>query len=227
MQSLPSVGPERRRRKFLLWDNDGVLVDSERWYFEATRRTLSALGVGLDQGTYLRIMARGGSCWDMAARAGIADATIAEARAERDALYHRLLVAEDITVPGIESTLEVLRRSHRMAIVTTAYRADIEVIHRDRSILPFFEFVVAYEDYARAKPDPEPYVQALNRFGVVDLSEALAIEDSSRGLAAAVAAGIDCVVVRNAFTAAQDFSKAWRIVDSVQELPELLDLPFI
>jgi HAD superfamily hydrolase (TIGR01509 family) len=200
-----------------------VLVDSERWYFEATRRSLSALGVGLDQGTYLRIMALGGSCWDLAGRAGIADETIVQARAERDALYRRLLVSEDITVPDVVGTLELLRRTHRMAMVTTAYRQDVELIHRDRSILPFFEFVVAYEDYARAKPDPEPYVQALTRFGVTDLSEAIAIEDSSRGLAAAVAAGIDCVVVRNEFTAAQDFSKAWRIVDSVRELPDLLE----
>ena len=128
-----------------------------------------------------------------------------------------------VTVPDVVSTLELLRRTHRMAMVTTAYREDVELIHRDRSILPFFEFVVAYEDYARAKPDPEPYLQALTRFGVTDLSEAIAIEDSSRGLAAAVAAGIDCVVVRNEFTAAQDFSKAWRIVDSVRELPDLLE----
>ena len=46
-------------RRYLLWDHDGVLVDTERWYFEATRETLGRIGVDLSQETYLDRMAQG------------------------------------------------------------------------------------------------------------------------------------------------------------------------
>jgi beta-phosphoglucomutase-like phosphatase (HAD superfamily) len=108
-----------------------------------------------------------------------------------------------------------------MAIVSTSKRADVALIHRGRGILPFFEFVLTLEDYEQPKPAPDPYLKALHRFGAL-AREAVAIEDSARGLRAAMAAGIDCVVVRNEFTASQDFSGAWRMLQSIGELPGVL-----
>ena len=67
----------------------------------------------------------------------------------------------------------------------------------------------------------DPYLAALNRFGAAR-EEALIIEDSERGLRAAVAAGIDCVIVHSEFTRTQDFSSAKAVIGSLQELPALL-----
>ena len=208
-------------RKFLLWDHDGVLVDSEKWYFLATQECLRALGVELDQATYLSYMAYGRPCWELARMQGIPDAAIAQAKEERDRLYQHYLATEDIEVEGVLEVLKGLQGRYRTAIVSTAKRADFEVIHRSRQIVPLFEFVITLEDCVRAKPDPDPYRQALRRFGG-SAAEALAIEDSARGLRAAVAAGVDCIVVRNEFTAAQDFTGAWRIIGSLRELPAAL-----
>jgi HAD superfamily hydrolase (TIGR01509 family) len=205
-------------RKFLLWDHDGVLVDTERWYFAATREGLESLGVPLDQATYLRLMADGLSAWELAATAGVEADAIAAGRARRDRRYRDLVETENIEVPGVLEVLERLAGRYRMAVVTTARRADLELIHRRRRILPFFDLVLAFEDCARHKPDPTPYLEALRRLGAAP-EEAVAIEDSSRGLAAAVAAGLDCLVVRNAFTAAQDFSRAWKVVADVRDVP--------
>src|SRR5262249_61424915 len=71
------------------------------------------------------------------------------------------------------------------------------------------------------KPAPDTYLTALHRFGAVG-KEAVAIEDSARGLRSAMAAGIDCMVVYNAFTASQDFSGAWRMLHTIRELPGVL-----
>jgi beta-phosphoglucomutase-like phosphatase (HAD superfamily) len=84
-----------------------------------------------------------------------------------------------------------------------------------------FEFVLTIEDYAQPKPAPDPYLTALHRFGAV-AREAVAIEDSARGLRSAMAAGLDCVIVRNAFTASQDFRGAWRMLQSIRDLPGVL-----
>ena len=105
--------------------------------------------------------------------------------------------------------------------VDASTRTDVALIHRSRDLLPFFEFVLTIEDYAHPKPAPDPYRQALHRFGAV-AREAVAIEDSARGLRSAMAADIDCVVVYNALTASQDFSGAWRMLHTIRELPGIL-----
>ena len=76
-----------------------------------------------------------------------------------------------------------------------------------RQIRQYMDFVLVRDDYTRAKPDPEPYLTALSRFGAPG-EEALVVEDPARGLRSAIAAGIDCAVVCNEFTKSHDFSQA-------------------
>ena len=102
------------------------------------------------------------------------------------------------------------------------------LIHEERQIRQFMEFVLVREDYELAKPHPEPYLTGLKRFGATP-EETLVVEDSSRGLSSAVAAGIDCAVVHNDFTQAQDFSRASHRIDTLSELKDISspdDLPW-
>ena len=208
-------------RKFLLWDHDGVLVDTERWYFVATKECLEKLGVELDQSTYLRFMAQGRSCWDLAVERGVPESILRDARRDRDRRYQELLLEKDIEIEGVAEVLAELVLQYRMAIISTSKRADFALIHESRQIRKFFEFVINVEDCNRAKPAPDPYLLGLERFNAKP-GEALAIEDSARGLFAAVLAGLDCAIIRNEFTATQDFSGAWRVLDSVRDLPRAL-----
>ncbi|MGD8418536.1 MAG: HAD-IA family hydrolase, partial [Pseudomonadales bacterium] len=127
-----------------------------------------------------------------------------------------------IEIDGVTDVLETLAVRYAMAIVTTAKRTDFDLIHRERRIVRHMRFVLASGDYARAKPAPDPYLAALERFGAAP-EEAVVVEDSERGLRAAVAAGIDCVVVDNAFVRGQDFSAATYRIGSLGELPALLE----
>ena len=208
-------------KSYILWDHDGVLVDTERWYFEATRQAIQALGIELSQGEYLFNMAAGRSAWEIARLRGATEEEVERQRAIRDRLYQRFLLDNDIEIPGVIDVLRELSPAYQMAIVTTAKRVDFELIHRSRAIVDHMSFVLAKGDYARSKPAPDPYLAALERFGAQP-HEAIVIEDSERGLRAAVAAGIDCVVVENAFVAAQDLSSATHHIASVRELPALL-----
>lgn len=208
-------------KSHILWDHDGVLVDTEPWYFEATRQCIAALGVDLRKPDYLQDMAAGRPAWERARALGVAERQIADARRERDALYQRFLREKDIEIPGVDEALAELAGRYAMAIVTTAKRQDFELIHKDRNIVPFMEFVIANGDYRHSKPHPDPYLTALRRFGI-DARNALAVEDSERGLRAAAAAGIDCIVVDNAFVAGQDFSLATQRVASIRDLASSL-----
>jgi HAD superfamily hydrolase (TIGR01509 family) len=208
-------------KQYILWDNDGVLVDTEHWYFTATKRALSELGIVLEKKTYLARMARGESSWDIALAAGIAPDQVVTKRRERDACYQEYLVRKDIEIPGVEPVLETLAKHYKMAIITTSKRADFELIHQNRNIVQYMEFVLAREDYVSSKPDPEPYLTGLKRFSAA-AQHCLVVEDSQRGLQAALAAGIDCAIVHNAFTASDDFSGARYRLNSIAELPAVL-----
>jgi HAD superfamily hydrolase (TIGR01509 family) len=198
-------------KKFILFDHDGVLVDTEPWYFRAGERALAEIGVTLDKEQYLLDMARGEGTWVQARAAGIDDGTIDRLRRLRNGYYQEYLRTEPIEIEGVLDALTELSQHVRMAIVTTSKREDFELIHRSRHIRRHMEFVLVRDDYNRAKPDPEPYRVALERFGAAT-HEALVVEDSARGLRSAVAAGIDCAVVDNEFTTSQDLSQAtWRI----------------
>ncbi|MDH5675778.1 MAG: HAD family phosphatase [Myxococcales bacterium] len=205
----------------ILWDHDGVLVDTEPWYFAATQSAIKPLGVDLEQAAYLADMAHGKSAWERAKAIGASDQDVALHKARRDELYRQYLRTEDIEIEGVLKTLATLAQSFQMAIITTSKRIDFELIHAERQIVDHMSFVLCSGDYPRSKPHPDPYLAGLERFAV-SAEETLVVEDSERGLTAAVAAGIDCVVVANAFVRGQDLSKASYFVDSIGELPELL-----
>ena len=210
-------------KSYILWDHDGVLVDTERWYFEATKQAIQVLGIDLSQREYLFNMAAGRSAWEIAKLQGATEEEVERQRAIRDRLYQRFLLDNDIDIdiPGVVEVLQELSPAYKMAIVTTAKRADFELIHQSRAIVDYMSFVLAKGDYVRSKPAPDPYLAALERFGAQP-HEAIVVEDSERGLQAAVAAGIDCVVVANEFVAEQDLSSATHHIESIWELPALL-----
>jgi HAD superfamily hydrolase (TIGR01509 family) len=108
-----------------------------------------------------------------------------------------------------------------MAIVTTARRVDFEIIHEKRQIRQLMDFVLVREDYQLTKPHPEPYLTGLKRLGATK-EETLVVEDSSRGLNSAVAAGIDCVIVNNDFTKVHDFSRASYRIETLIELKDII-----
>jgi HAD superfamily hydrolase (TIGR01509 family) len=209
-------------KSYLLWDHDGVLVETEPWYFEATRQCIRELGVELDHARYLKDMAGGHSAWHQASELGASREQIESCKNRRNQLYQRFLLEKDIEIAGVEAVLAQLAVNYAMAIVTTAKRSDFELIHAQRNIVEHMEFVLTNGDYPRAKPAPDPYLAALTRFSATP-EQALVIEDSERGLRAAIAAGIDCVVVANEFVTGQNFSEATHFIDSLADLPELLD----
>jgi HAD superfamily hydrolase (TIGR01509 family) len=208
-------------KKYLLLDHDGVLVDTEHWYFKAGERALADIGVTLDKDQYLRDMTQGLGTWARARAAGVDDQTISRQREVRDGYYQEYLRTEDIEIDGVVEALAELAPHVRMAIVTTAKREDFELIHEKRGIRQFMDFVLAREDYTHSKPHPEPYLTGLERLGATR-DQTLVVEDSARGLSSAVAAGIDCAVVDNDFTRPQDFSRATYRIETLSELKDIV-----
>jgi len=182
---------------------------------------LADIGFALDKDQYLRDMSQESSTWAQARAAGIDEQAISRQREVRNGYYQEYLRTEAIEIDGVVDTLAELSKYVRMAIVTTAKRVDLDVIHEKRHVIQFMDFVLVREDYELAKPHPEPYLTGLKRFGATK-EETLVVEDSSRGLNSALAAGIDCAIVFNDFTKAHDFSRARYRIETLNELRDII-----
>lgn len=209
-------------KKYILFDNDGVLVETENWYYEANKKALKELGLTLQMETYQEIMARGGTAWEVAINDGIKTEVIDKKRIQRDLYYQEFLNTKNLEIPNVKKVLNNLSKKYRMAIVTTSRRVDFELIHKTRGIIDYMEFVLCVEDYKRAKPYPDPYLKGLKEFNA-SKEQTIIVEDSQRGLISAVNAKIECVIVRNEFTKTQDFSKANYFIDNLEQLETILN----
>ncbi|MYM93427.1 HAD family hydrolase [Duganella vulcania] len=202
----------------ILWDNDGVLVDTERLFYEANRDLFRPLGLELSERHFFDwYLADNCGAWHLLEpQLGVAE--IDAWRDERNRQYAATLASA--TIPAIDGVGEVLASLSprlRMGVVTSSNRDHFEIIHDRLDLLPHFEFVLTFETYARSKPAPDPYLLGLERLGV-RADECLVVEDSPRGLQAATAAGIRCIVLRNELTRGHDFPGAWRVVDTMPQL---------
>ncbi|QOY51239.1 HAD family hydrolase [Candidatus Sulfurimonas baltica] len=208
-------------KKYLLFDNDGVLVETEKWYYEANKKSLNEIDVELPFDVYMEIMARGGTAWEVAKKHGHTQKTVDKQRKRRDIYYREFISSEHIEIDGVVDVLEELSKEYSFGIVTTSRRVDFDLIHSQREIVKYMDFTLCVEEYARAKPHADPYLAGMKKFNALK-EECLVIEDSQRGLSSAVNAGIDCAVVENAFTVSHDFSSATYKIKTLRELPTLL-----
>jgi len=197
----------------ILFDNDGVLVDTEGYYFQANREALARFGVTLDREAYVELFLRDSrGAWDRLRARGVAEREIEAARAARDRRYEELLGAGDLLMPGVAAGLEALEGRFRLAIVTSSEPAPFAAVHARAGILQHFELALTREQYDKAKPDPEPYLCAVRLLGVPP-ERCLVVEDSERGLRAAKAAGLACWVVPSELTRGGRFEDADAVLE--------------
>lgn len=218
----PLVRSGATRYSAILWDNDGVLVDTERLYFKATQEVFAEAGVDLSVEHYAEyFLYRSGGTTKFATAHGLNESHIASMQDARNDRYRHLLQHEAITISGVRETLAALRPHFVMGIVTSSRRHNFETMHRRTGLLEFFDFVLTREDYAQGKPAADPYLAGIVRSGQSP-DRCLAIEDAPRGVAAARAAALDCWVIRSALTLQAMFPDAARVIDSVTDVPRLL-----
>ncbi len=199
----------------ILWDNDGVLVDTEELYYRATRDALAELGVALGVADYVEIsLRRGESCFDLAYAAGHDAARVEATRLRRNARYEELLRLGVPLIDGVAETLRALRGIARMAVVTSSRPEHFALVHARTGIRDAFELVLTGADYVNFKPDPEPYLLAADRLGVRP-ADCLVVEDTERGLVSATRAGMRCVVIPRGLSAGGDYSAAYRVLTGV------------
>jgi len=204
--------------KWVFWDNDGVLVDTEELFFRANQEILSSIDIDLTRESFIQIsLKEGRSTFVLAQEKGIDPKTIHQLHERRNLRYSELLNQGVQAIEKVSETLENLSGRVSMGVVTSCRKIHFDIIHRTTDLLKYFNFVITHEDVRNEKPHPEPYLRALGKSGC-EASDCLVIEDSERGLAAAKAAGIKCIVIPNDFTSQGGFNGAYRILENIQQV---------
>ncbi len=193
----------------LVFDFDGLIVDTEGPIFEAWSELYRKHGEQLSLEFWKTTVGHGPGHFDPFRELERRLGRTLEEEALRTALRQRereLVEAQPI-LPGVrEWRREAAAAGIRLGVASNSSRAWVQG-HLERLGLDGWECVRCRDDASRLKPDPELYLAVLECLGARP-AEALAVEDSKQGVAAARAAGIFCVAVPNSMTAGHDLTAA-------------------
>ncbi len=208
--------------KAIFWDNDGVLVDTERLYFEANRVVFLKHGTELTKELFVEnFLKKGRGTWHLLKDKNYTEEMISELRKERNEYYAKLLEEQSEAIEGVEKILQHFHGKIMMGVVTSSRKDHFEKIHSRTGFTKYFDFVLTSDDIDKVKPDPGPYLKALEISGL-NKGECIVVEDSERGLKAAIAAGIKCYIIPTELTKDSDFNGAEKILNSINDLAPII-----
>jgi len=207
---------EERMTKAVLWDLDGVLVDTAPFHFQAWQELFQSLGKGFADADFRRIF---GLRNDAILRDILGELTRAkvERLAERKEELYRSKVEGRVTaIPGAVELLQRLQqRGRKMAIVSSTPGENVGVVLSSLGLEGVFEAVIAEEDASKGKPDPQGFLLAAEKLGV-EARECVVIEDAPGGVEAAKRAGMCCIGLTTS-RPREALAGADLVVDSLEE----------
>jgi putative hydrolase of the HAD superfamily len=209
--------------KALVFDFDGLIVDTESLWFDVYKEVL------VEYDCELKLE-------DFALSIGTKDDVLYERltkiarkpinRIEIDRKTHERYQQQMSQLHLREGVNEYLKAAKelglKIGLASSSSRYWVQGFLEKFNIKEFFEVVKTSDNVKKVKPDPELYLQAIQELGVKPY-EALAFEDSKNGLIAATKAGLHCVIVPNSVTSFLDFSGHLHRLSSMEEI-ELKDL---
>ena len=200
--------PSPQRPSALIFDMDGLMIDSERLYFAAEREMAASFGKDI----------RDEQLWPLMGRKPIESLRllreilgVATPPEELLAWRNRLMLEKmgrDLgAMPGLFEILAAFHGRLKLAVGTGAQREFLDIALDTLRIRPYFDVLQTADGLERGKPDPEIYLIACRRLGLPP-GECVVLEDARNGVLAGKAAGCRVIAVPNDYTRGQDFSAA-------------------
>lgn len=210
-----------KSKKAILWDNDGVLVDTEKYFYQATKEIVKKKSIELTDEMFVEyVLIQSVGPWHLLEQQGHSKEVISGLKRERDQLYMQLLQNHNILIDGVEETLKLMSEKYTMGIVTSSKPHHFDAIHVRTGILKYFTFIITPENYTNYKPHPEPYLTGWQKTNL-SKEECIVVEDSRRGLLSAKAAGLECIIIPNELTKISDFSEADLVLNNIKDLRKI------
>jgi len=204
----------------VVFDLDGLLVDSERVQAMAFNEVLSPYGIRLSDEDFAKLVgiSTAQNFADLARmhpRLAIDLHAIIRAK---DRAYAALVPVEMRAMPGAPALVERLSRAGvPMAVASSSFRGDVESCLRQVGLDALLATVSPGDEVPRTKPWPDVYLRAAGMLGLAP-ARCVALEDAVAGVKAAKAAGMRCIAVPNRYTRGHDFAAADLAVDGLPDV---------
>ncbi len=195
----------------VIFDMDGVLIDTEPLYSEVERQLFEKLGIAMPIEEHQAFV--GISSTDMwraiRGKFGLSQSVETLRQLETDAFCHKLNSLPRLdAMPGVIDLIETLRTSGiRLAIASSSSHALIDLITARTGLNAYFDVMVSGETMAYGKPHPEIFLTAAEQLQVAP-ENCMVVEDSPHGVAGAKRANMYCVGLQNLNSGNQDLSRA-------------------
>lgn len=198
----------------IIFDCDGVLLDSEPLHFAALKKTLGAEASSLseevykerylaldDKGCITKFFKENGK---LLSEKDLLDLTEAKTK-----IFQELVSTEGILpFPSVPEFVMAVAQRYPLAIASGTRRHELETLLEAAGIRRYFETIISSDDVEKGKPNPESYLKALDGLNAsgkrtlpIRPEECAVIEDSREGIASAHSAGMKCVAVATSFPA--------------------------
>ncbi len=210
----------KRNLKAVFFDFDGTIVNSEIFHYRCLNKILNGLGVNLDESDYLSNYA------------GIPT----DVNSERIVVKFELKITPDELTERIEELVVEHQKTHdpifmpfakesinhyknkglKLGIVTASPYRSVANFFQKKSFDNHFSFTVTFDDVENSKPNPECYLQALEKSNCKS-SEVIVFEDTENGVKAAKAAGLTCFAIQSEKDLHFKLEAADKIFNSLKE----------
>ncbi len=208
----------------IIFDMDGVIIDSEPAQVEAERQLFLSYSVVPTQEDWAYFVGR--TTEDvmayMAQKHGIKASPEVLVR-ERDALYAGKLRDSVPLMPGFRELASHLSPKYRLALVSSSLRAEVEFELKRFKIRELFSAVVTGDDVTHGKPHPEPYARAISMLGLSP-GECAVIEDAVNGISSAKEAGALAIGLTGSFPEERLARVADAVAGELSEIPRILSM---
>jgi len=207
--------------KAVIFDRDGVLLDSEYANLEATNLALQLQNVFFDEDDKKEVVAMHP---DEYTQHFVDKYSINSDKFKEDQYKFYLDIYEKTPfIPGMIELIKFLEGKYKLAITTSSNLETTKQFIKRAGIEEAFDKVITNEFYNRKKPFPDPYIVTAEKLEVKP-SECVVIEDSEIGVMAAKKAGMICLAKPNEYTKEHDFSLADKVVTNISEIKKYLSL---
>ncbi|WP_088072264.1 HAD family hydrolase [Gottfriedia luciferensis] len=191
--------------KAIIFDFDGLIVDTESVWFEAYKEVLLQYEVELTLQKFSEVI---GTTDEILYEYINSNAKVPIVREKIEQLVKEI-VKQKLIKPVLRENVEDYLKSAKNAglqigLASSSSKEWVESFLKKLNIFDYFSVIKTSDDVSKVKPDPELYLKAIEELGV-QVNEAIAFEDSLNGLIAARKAGLKCVIVPNSVTTHLEF----------------------
>ncbi len=207
----------RKIMKAIIFDMDGLMIDSECLYFQAEREIGRAFGRNVRDEILWKMMGRNPiEGMEILVRESELPVSPQDAVRMRNDLMRRKMRTDLRVMPGLPQIIEAFFGRLKLAISTGAQEEFLDIAVDQLGIRDKFDVLQASDGIVKGKPDPEIYLKTCERLGLKP-EECFVLEDSENGVRAARQAGCFVIAVPSEYTKTQDFRSACLVASDLHD----------